>query len=512
MKRASSGLVMALLLGTCAFGPARAATCPERVDPTAFADEAKLRAWNKVMADAGPRPTASRAHERFIDWLETQLHDIHGLTVTSLPDTIDRWLETGTRLTIGRPGRRGRAVRVSGAVPYSRAATVRGPLTYVPPTTPIADADVAGKVVLRDHLPGATPQAVFFAVADYVHDPDLSMDYTGNYERDFSGYATLLADLEQAAAKGAAGLVFAHTLPHEQVRGAYAPYEGKFWDVTAAYVGVDEGELLKKSEGATVELTVRARRDQNAPTRNLIATLEGGSDERIVIASHTDGMNAIWDNGPISILALAEYFAALPLECRPRDFEFVMSTAHLYLSRNGAHHYAHDVLDPAYDEGTVAFAMALEHLGGKEFLAVQRTDGPGKELRATGASEPFVTFTHESAASAQALISSVIERDLRRTWVLRGADAPQLTFPPHHSYGGEGGAYHGALIPTLAGIEGPWPLFFPNFEMDELVDFELMRRQTMAFGDVALKLQGLPREVIAGADTVYRIGRDATEP
>jgi hypothetical protein len=239
----------------------------------------------------------------------------------------------------------------------------------------------------------------------------------------------------------------------------------------------------------------------------LIGTLPGRSRERIVLASHTDGMNAVWDNGPTSILALAEYFAGLPRECRPRTLEFVLSTAHLHLSENGAHNYAHKELDPAYDEGTVAFVIALEHLGAKEFLRVPRRGRPGFELRSTGLSEPFVTFSHESPVSLQALMGSVIERDLRRTWILRGADAPQAGFPPHRSYGGEGGAYHGALLPTLAGITGPNTLYNPAFGLDELVDFRLMREQTMTFGDVVFKLQGLPRELIAGADTVYRAGR-----
>ena len=321
-----------------------------------------------------------------------------------------------------------------------------------------------------------------------------------------------MTDLQEAAAGGAAGVVFAHTLPYRQVRGNYQPYNGVFWKVPAVFVGVDEGEQLKKAAGAQTELTVRAGITPGVPSPTIIGKLPGQSDERIVFASHTDGMNAVWDNGPTSILALAEYLAKLPVSCRPRTFEFVMSTAHLYLSENGAHNYAHDELDPGYDKGSVAFVIALEHLGAREFWRFPRKNGPGFELRATGRSEPFVTFSHESPASVTALSSSIIERDLRRTWLLRGADAPQLGFPPHRSYGGEGGAYHGELLPTLAGITGSNTLYNPAFGLDELIDFELMRRQTMAFGDTALKLQRLPREVIAGADTVYRAGRGATQP
>lgn len=65
-------------------------------------------------------------------------------------------------------------------------------------------------------------------------------------------------------------------------------------------------------------------------------------------------------------------------------------------------------------------------------------------------------------------------------------------------------------IPTVAAITGPTTLFKPAFGQEELLDVELMRRQTMAFGDVVLGLIDVPKAAIAGADTAYRIGRDVT--
>src|SRR6185436_3680454 len=50
-------------------GPLRR-SCPATIDPSAFASAATLQAGNQVMADAGPRPTASPAHEGFVDWVE----------------------------------------------------------------------------------------------------------------------------------------------------------------------------------------------------------------------------------------------------------------------------------------------------------------------------------------------------------------------------------------------------------------------------------------------------------
>ena len=228
----------------------------------------------------------------------------------------------------------------------------------------------------------------------------------------------------------------------------------------------------------------------------------------MVIESHTDGMNAVWDNGPVALLAMAEYFASLPIECRPRTLEFVFTTAHLYLSEAGAIQYA-EMLDEDYDQGSVALVVALEHLGAKEYVARARSDGPGRRLEQSGQSEMFAIFSMESPLLVSTLIKQVVAHDLRRSWVLRGADAPQAGFPPHRSFGGEGGPYREQIVPTIAAITGPWTLFDPAFGM-ELVDFELMRRQTLAFVDVVLAVDDAPRAVIAGADTAYRAGRSLT--
>ena len=261
--------------------------------------------------------------------------------------------------------------------------------------------------------------------------------------------------------------------------------------------------------GAGASATVRtAAVRRMAETRSVIATLPGQSNERIVIQSHTDGMNAIWDNGPAAMLAMASWFSELPLSCRPRTLQFVFTTAHLHLSQSGAFCFA-SILDEEYESGTVAFVVAIEHLGARAFDAVPRSDGgPGRQLVASGQSELFVTFAMESPVLVEALISRVVAHDLRRSFVLRGADAPRVGFPPHRSFGGEGGPYREHLVPTVAGITGPWTLYNPSFGLDELVDFELMRRQTMAFGDVVLAVDDVPRQVLAGADNAYRPGRD----
>ena len=177
------------------------------------------------------------------------------------------------------------------------------------------------------------------------------------------------------------------------------------------------------------------------------------SDERMIVESHTDGMNAIWDNGPIAILALAEHFAALPKECRPRTLEFVFTTAHLYQqleppTREGAAEQYAQELDDEYDEGKVALVMALEHMGAREYDGrAARGRAARPRARADRPTEPTGIFIGESPVLVEQVAQATINRDLRRTLGLRGADLPGARIPPHHSFGGEATPFHKHLHP-----------------------------------------------------------------
>jgi hypothetical protein len=491
--------------------PAAAAGCPDSADPASFEDTATLLRENRVMADLGRRPTGSAQQLRFIAWLEDRLRAIAGVQVGDVPYAVDRWVERSARLTAG-----GQRVAISGAVPYAKAGTGTGPLAYVPPGTALGGQDLKGKVVVRDAVPGVVPNAAFRAVEWFEWDPDgtLLTDAGGNYERDFAGYNQRLTDLDDAAKGGAAALVFVHGFPRAQVRGQYAPYEGIHWKVPAIYVGADEGARLEQlaKTAAPASVTIDAQ-DVDSPTRTIVATLPGVSDERMVVESHTDGMNAIWDNGPIAILALARHFAALPRECRPRTLQFVFTTGHLYqhlmgtTDRGGGAEQEAKQLDAEYDKGSIAMVYALEHLGAKEYAAVPRTDGaPGRVLKPTGRSELNTLFAGESPVLVHALEEQVVKHDLRRTFVLRGSDAPAAKIPPHNSFGGEGTEYQQHLIPTIALVTGPWTLYNPAFGM-EAIDGELMRRQTLIFADLIHELGSQPAAALGGGYLGERAAR-----
>jgi hypothetical protein len=493
--------------------------CLRYSDPQTIEPASDLLRDNQVMADLGQRPTGSPAQMRFVEWLEQSMDRIPGIRLGAIPYKIDRWIEQGAGLAAGGPGQALTTVPISGAVPYAKPTSdtgVTGKLAYIPVGTAVAGQDIAGKVVVRDALPGTVPYAAFRAVSWFEWDPKgtLLKEAAGNYERDFAGYNQRLTDLADAASGKAAAIVFTHGFPLAQVKDHYAPYDGERFKLPALYVGADEGQTLKNlaTTGGTGRVTLQAG-GAMTPTRTVVATLPGVSRERIVIESHTDGMNAVWDNGPIAILALARHFAAIPRRCRPRTLQFVFTTAHLYqrltggADRGGSSEQVAKQLDADYDNGSLAMVFALEHLGAREYAAVARPAGlPGRELKPTGRNELNTIFVGESPLLVKNVIQAVVHHDLRRSFVMRGSDAPGATIPPHNSFGGEGTAYQQHLIPTVALVTGPWTLYNPSFGM-EAVDIDLMRRQTVLFTDLIHRVFATPTVLLGGGYVAERAAR-----
>ena len=491
--------------------------CETSTDPAAFASADALWALEQKLDSYGLRATGNPSHQAYVAWLEAQLRAIPGIEMRTVDYPIQRWTQTGIGLEAGPVLGLLLPVPVSGAVPYALptpADGVQAPLVYVPAGTAISAANATGKLVLRDIVPGSVPNAVFTALEWWTYDPEqvLTQTIAGSYERDW--LSSNVPDIEAAAAAGAAGVIFLHGLPRTQVQDQYRPYEGLQWPVPALYVGADEAEQLKAlaAVGGLARLKLTAVIEP-ASTRMLVATLPGASEESLLIESHTDGTNALWDNGPLAMLEMARYFGQFVPACRARTLRFVFSTAHLYQHlvtpwRDGsAEQYAQEY-DREYQDGTGVAVVVIEHLGARSYTAVPRSDGgPGRELVLTGGQEPNSFFVSESAGLQAALLQAVIGRDLRQTIALRGADLPGAHFPLHHSFGGEGNPYILHLLPTIGFIVAPWTLFTPGYSL-EGIDKDLMHRQALVFTDLIYKLSVLPRETLAGAVTAQRAARD----
>jgi hypothetical protein len=496
--------------GNAAGGDAAAAgrPCPAVVSKGRFATAARLRRLVRRENRFGERYLASAAHKRTIDWIEDEVRAIRGFRVRSDPFRVWRWLpRTKARgrpgldlgraggLSVTRPGGSPERVPVAGAVrwskPTGRNGGQSGQLVYLAPDQEITAQNSAGKVVIREFPGGSLPYGAFGAIGLYVT-PDLASE-TGDYERPFIN--ELHQELLAASAGGAAGVVFAFDVPRGQVHGYGDPHTGTIWRVPAVFVGGAEAGRLKSlaAAGGSARVVVRAKLDR-ARTRNLIATLPGRSRQLIVLGTNTDGQSWVQEDGVSGLIALARWYARLPLRCRPRTLQLSFASAHDTLVSDGTNRYAAP-LDAQYDRGRIAFAFAVEHLGTREILP----NAAGDRLRFTGKGEAFLFAAGDSDVLRRTAVAATKRRRLDRTAVLQGIGVPTAgQVPPVCSMGGLGNAFHRRLIPTIAMISGPWSLYAPSFR-GSAIDYGRMRSQLLAAGDAVLALDGLPDEQIAGS-------------
>jgi hypothetical protein len=497
------------------------AQCPVAPDAGALPSAARLRQMNSIIAH-GARSTGSARQARYVEWIRDRLRNVPGVELSRLDYTISRFTPKSTRLKL-RVGERVRRLAAAGPVPYARPTGKRGvaaAVTLVPDDQQITAANSAGKIVLRHAPAGSVPNYDFLlpVVSWSTYDPNNTIDPSESFYGDFINYNLRVADLRDAARAGAKAVLFYKDLPTRQLRGHIEPYEGERWRVPAAFIGADQGrrigDAIARGKHPHARLALRAAY-KRVHTQTVIATIKGQSARRIVIDSHTDGTNAVEDNGPVAMVAMARYMAGLRASCRPRTLQFVFPTAHFYQrlvdpkKRYGGAGVIAERLDRAYARGTVSSVLVLEHLGARSYDAVPRSDGgPGGVLKLNGLREiQFLAIT-PSPPLVQAARDVVEKYDMKRTILLQGADAPSEHSPSHCSFGGEGTPYNVHLLPTVASIAAPQSLYDPPFGLAG-IDFGVMRDELLGYTELLNRLGTMPQEEVAGEVTVERQRRAA---
>ena len=516
-----------VLPGAAAPSPSVAAlpvgsSCPVAPDPAALPSAAKLREMNSFLAGLGLRPTGYRSQNLYIKWILKQLKTVPGAKISEERFTINRWKSSSAELQL-KVGEASRTIPVAGPVPYAQATRsggVSAPLVAIPDEEPITAANAAGRIVVRPAPAGSVPNYDFFlpVVSWFVYDPQNTIDPTQSFFGDFINYNARVADLRAAAAAGAKGIVFVKDLPRSQLANHYEPYEGTPWKVPAVYLGADEGQQLSGAIASDAPVSARlilhaSYRTVETPT--IRVAISGQSPQRIVVDSHTDGTNAVEDNGPVAMVAMARYLAGLPEACRPRTVEFVFPTAHFYQRlvdldhRYGGAGVIAKQLDGEYDEGKVSSVLTLEHLGAIDYEQVPRSDGgPGSELLPNGLRAiQFIAIT-PSPPLVAAVTSVVQSYGMERTILLQGADAPGSTVPSHCNFGGEGTPYNVHLLPTIGEISAPQSLYDPSFGL-ESIDFDVMHAELLGFTELVSRLGTMSQAEVAGEIPLEREQRAA---
>jgi hypothetical protein len=475
--------------GTLGAGHAR------RVEAAQFMPPAQLLEWQRELDRLGLRATGSAVHERYVDTLRGRLEraGVRELRFEPLPHR--RWLAESWSLDLDSGGRTTR-VETASYVPYSGGTPrggVSGPLVVVDPSVPPAPGSLHGKIALF-RLPLAPLTYAALAALSYrSYDPRALLSPNGTYARSWLSITTLIGILDNLVRAGASACVCTLDLPADAAHGAYYPYDGVIRPVPGLFVDGATGALLERaaSGGAHARVELRSR-TRDVQTRNLIGLIPGATSELVLLHSHTDGPNAIEDNGPNAIVAISQYLTRLPRRSLPRTVMVLLTTGH-FAGGAGVKAFVARHRDGSLRR--TAAALTLEHLGAREW-----NPGPDGRSHLTGELEPGTVFAPESSALVDNAYAALARAGDDPSSVLR----PFISAPG--SPDGNGWPAEGTQLwtmgrlPTANYITGPTYLLNWGISTIDKLDLQQMRREAISFTELLLALAREPRAALSRLD------------
>jgi hypothetical protein len=436
--------------------------------------------WVTWMAQLGPKFTGNKAHQTFVNFLETKLSSF-GLQIEKDSYTFPRWDARRSAIKITPMQGPAFDVHVTSYFPYSgqtKAEGVSGQLVYGGAAGAWDLSDVAGKVVLIECPVKARPFAEWYTVWG-VHPKG---ETTPTVTRPARGPVDDLTIFRKA---GAVAVILGWVdISDANAADQYTPFSRPPQDVPGLYVGKETTARLREvaKTGASATVVLEADITADCPTSTIIATLPGASlGDAIIVNTHTDGTNATEENGGVAIVALAKYFASLPVSQRKKTLVFPLTTGHFagpwVPSIRGVITKHPDLIKRA------VAAVTIEHLGCREWM-----DDAALEYKPTGKNELSIAISPLKTTA-----------DLMADGLTDSLDRAAVVNPLHGGWFGEGSALSRAGIPTIGYIPQPnYLLASPADGCIGKLSSELMYSQIKMFAAIIRKMDAMSRSELRG--------------
>ncbi len=465
------------------------------VDPTQFLPVAQLKQWHEELDALGMRSTGSPVHEHYIDVLISRLTEVGVSQVHVEPVPLVKWTAQRWALELGRESGGG-PIATASYIPYSGRTTadgISGPLAYLRPGDTPPAGSLSGKIAVLEVPSSPVAYSTMEGISYGKYDPQGLIVPTEEYSRPWGGVSDLIAILDTLPAAGAIGCIGVIDLPVAGAHGSYYPYDGTIRHVPGVFVDASVGAHLRAlaTAAATVRLTLTASIEPFV-SRNVLGLIPGASDELVLLNSHTDGPNAVEDNGPNTIVAISQYLCRLPRESLPRSIMVSYTTGHFH-GGIGQVTFAREHLETTLPR--TACAMTLEHLGSLEW----NEDARG-EMALTGEPELGVIFVPENRAMVDASLSALERAQAGPALVLRPyVSAPGS--PNGYGWPGEGTQlWSDGHVMTMNYITGPTYLLNWGIPTLKKCNIDRMRREAISFTQMALDLGRAPRASLSSLD------------
>ena len=449
----------------------------------------------EIMNSFGERTTGSKGHQEFIAWLKNKLNDM-GLQVYSDSYTFNRWEEKNRVLLIGKE-----EIHVSSAYPYSGETDKNGVTGELMYTKNDNYSRAKGKIaVIEIKTIKKLPIGLIMNKRDSFPD---HIELTAGEGELVLTSVLKKPDLKKAREKGVKAVILVwNGVSDEKVENQYLPFTDEYLGIPAIWVNETEGKKViaaaKRQEQGTVIL--EAKKQKNSHTENFYVTLEGKQkDETILINTHTDGVNAIEENGAIGILSMIRYLQSCQ---RERTLVFSFITGHFrlpvfkgtsqatstWLTKHG------EVWDGRAGNRKAVAGITVEHLGSMEWK-----EYPKGQYKATGKIQTEYTYIGNKKMG-EIWKKAIKGRTLTRTVTLRGHNRFEF---------GESQPLFEAGIPVIGLIQMPDYLMVnsKNREMDKL-NISLMKEQIESLIKATLIVDKTPGRLLGKSDGYsYLLGR-----
>jgi hypothetical protein len=372
--------------------------------------------WNTFKAQGGPTYAGSAGWKRYTDFLVSKAQELGAVDFdyVEIPYDhyiVDDWPDRRTHhhdsgVAVEKLITDGTPVRVVASYGMTSGFTppegVTAQMLYYDPARPPAAAEIAGKILVCRTAPYPDPP-YSNSFLDSFTPTDYEWRSPGQWPPLFtpppvsvtSSYHCrwVWSQLNRFAATAirgqAAGIVVVYDLSPGAAfglaqRSVYTP-DGKA-GLGATYVncptltldrvaGAKVLDDAKAGKRATLTLTARFQRDTG---KAIIAYLPGVNygtprDEQVLLATHTDAMSLIEENGGLGTLGILSYFRHVPRASRPRTLVFYFDCRHFMPGGEPSWpQFDYYTIHPDRLKRIVA-TIGIEHMGGRQTIET----GPG---------------------------------------------------------------------------------------------------------------------------------------
>ena len=452
LLRDAAGVAAGTVLSAKGWGQGSAAAAPAasdavKIDPRFMMTPDQAWEWNMFKAEGGPTYAGSAGWKRYTDFLVEKLGgfgavDLDHVEIPYDHYIVDDWPDRGTHIHDS-----GRAIEklVTDGTPvpvvasygmtsgFTPAGGITAPMLYVDAEHPPAAAEIAGKILVFATAPYPAPPYVN-AFLDNFTPTDYEWRSPGNWPPLFvpppasvtSSYHCRWAwsQLNECAAigikGGAAGIVIVYDLSPGAAfglaqRSVYTP-NGKA-GLGAQYINcptlaldrVNGAKVIADAKaGKTATLTLNARFER-AIGKSFVAYLPGRDygtpqDQQVLLATHTDAMSLIEENGGLGMLGILSYYNHLPRSARPRTLAFYFDCRHFMPGGEASWpQFDYYTLHPERLRQVVA-TLGMEHMGGRQTIE-------------TGADGNHYTYSSESPENG-GVITSLMDVYNNNIWLV----------------------------------------------------------------------------------------------